>query len=185
MNSILHLQLAAASGLLGEGEVSHLNPLLDWIQTTWLNHLALDYSWTWPICESLHFIGMSLLFGSILVMDLRLIGVQHAAISSLSIHRMLPMAFIGFGINLATGIVFFFGDPHRYTINISFQLKVILLLLAGLNALLYSIKIAPMIAGAPPNADTPLPAKAVGLASILLWTGVLCFGRLIPYLGTG
>jgi hypothetical protein len=162
-----------------------MNPILDWMQTTWLNHLALDYTWTWPICETLHFIGMSLLFGSILIMDLRLIGVQHSLISSLSIHKMLPMAFIGFGINLLTGIVFIFGDPHRYAINISFQLKMILVLLAGLNALLYSVKVAPIIANAPPNADTPPIAKAVGAASILLWTGVLCFGRLIPYLGTG
>lgn len=162
-----------------------INPLLDWMQTTWLNHLALDYTWTWPICESLHFIGMSLLFGSILVMDLRLLGVQHAAISSLTVHRLLPMAFLGFGINLTTGIIFIFGDPHRYAINISFQTKMVLVLLAGLNALLYAIKVAPALERVGPNADTPPIAKAVGAASILLWTGVLCFGRLIPYLGTG
>jgi hypothetical protein len=162
-----------------------INPVLDWMQTTWLNHLALDYTWTWPICESLHFIGMSLLFGSILVMDLRLLGLQHAAISSLTVHRLLPMAFLGFGINLATGIVFCFGDPHRYAINISFQLKMVCVLLAGLNALLYAVKVAPALAEIPPNAATPPIAKAVGAASILLWTCVLCFGRLIPYLGTG
>jgi hypothetical protein len=162
-----------------------LNLVLDWMRTTWLNHLALDFTWTWPICESLHFIGMSFLFGSILVMDLRLLGVQHAAISSLTVHRLLPMAFLGFGINFLTGIVFCFGDPYRYAVNISFQIKMVLVLLAGLNALLYAIKVDPLLAKAPPNADPPPIAKAVGAASILLWTGVLCFGRLIPYLGTG
>jgi hypothetical protein len=162
-----------------------MNPILDWMETSWLNHFALDYTWTWVICETLHFMGMSLLFGSILVMDLRLIGVQHSLISSLSIHRMLPVAFLGFGINLATGIVFIFGLPQRYAINISFQIKMVLVLLAGLNSLLYWIKVAPVLAAARPHADTPPLAKAVGAASILLWTGVLCFGRLIPYLGTG
>ncbi|HEX5419033.1 MAG TPA: hypothetical protein VFY39_03470, partial [Gammaproteobacteria bacterium] len=116
---------------------------------------------------------------------LRLMGVQHPVISSLSIHRMLPMAFTGFGLNLLTGIIFCFGDPHRYAVNISFQTKMVLLVLAGLNALLYSIKIAPMMARIPAHAAPPIPARAVGFASIFLWTGVLIFGRLIPYLGTG
>jgi hypothetical protein len=184
MGFLMHLS-SVESGLLSPGAVTHLNPLLDWMQTTWISHLALDYSQTWPTLEIIHYIGLSLLFGAILVMDLRLMGVQHPAISSLSIHRMLPMAFIGFGLNVVTGIIFCFGDPHRYAINISFHLKMIFLLLAGLNALLYWIKIGPMLASAPPNADPPLPAKAVGLASIVLWTCVLVFGRLIPYLGTG
>ena len=119
--SFLHSLNSAAYGLLGASTASHLNPILDWMQTTWLNHLALDYSATWPTCEIIHYIGLSMLFGSILVMDLRLMGVQHPAISSLSVHRMLPMAFIGFALNLLTGIVFVFGDPHRYAINICVQ----------------------------------------------------------------
>ncbi|HEU4617257.1 MAG TPA: DUF6644 family protein [Gammaproteobacteria bacterium] len=184
MSFLSHLN-SAQSGLLSPDTVKHLNPVMDWMQTTWLSHLALDYSQTWPTLEITHYIGLSLLFGSILVMDLRLMGVQHPVISSLSIHRMLPMAFIGFGLNLLTGIIFCFGDPHRYAINISFQLKMICVLLAGINALIYWRKIGPMLAAVPPNADPPLPAKAVGFMSILLWTLVLIFGRLIPYLGTG
>src|SRR5690606_9919347 len=111
-----------------------MNSVLDWMQTTWINHLALNYAWTWPILETLHFIGMSLLIGSIFVMDLRLLGVQRV-IPSVTVHQLLPMAFLGFGINLLTGIVFVFGDPYRYTYNPSFQAKMVLILLAGLNAL--------------------------------------------------
>lgn len=161
-----------------------MNSILDWMQTTWLNSFALNYSWTWPIMETLHFIGMSLLIGSIIVMDLRLLGVQRV-IPSLTVHSLLPMAFIGFGINLLTGIVFLFGDPYRYAVNISFQIKMVLVLLAGLNALLYSIKVAPALAANPPQANTPPIAKAVGATSLVLWIAVICFGRLIPYLGTG
>ena len=161
-----------------------MNSVMDWMQTTWLNAFALNYAWTWPIMETLHFIGMSLLIGSILVMDLRLLGVQRV-IPSLTVHSLLPMAFIGFGINLLTGIVFLFGDPYRYAINISFQIKMVLVLLAGLNALLYAFKVAPAVAAAPPHAQTPPLAKAVGGVSLALWISVICFGRLIPYLGTG
>ncbi len=161
-----------------------MNSVLDWMQSTWLNSLALNYAWTWPTLETLHFLGMSLLIGAILLMDLRLLGVQRI-ISSRTVHALLPLAFVGFGINLLTGIVFVFGDPYRYAVNISFQLKMLLVLLAGLNALLYAVKVAPAMAAAGPHDQPPPLARAVGAASLVLWIGVICFGRLIPYLGTG
>lgn len=161
-----------------------MNSVLDWMETTWINSLALNYTWTWPTLETLHFIGMSLLIGSIFVMDLRLLGVQRV-IPSLTVHQLLPMAFVGFGLNLLTGIVFVFGDPYRYASNPSFQVKMVLILLAGLNALLYAFKVAPQLAAAPQQSDTPALAKAVGATSLALWIGVICFGRLIPYLGLG
>lgn len=161
-----------------------MNAVLDWMESTWINSLALNYAWTWPIMETIHFVGMSLLIGSIIVMDLRLLGVQRV-IPSMTVHSLLPLAFIGFGLNLLTGIVFMFGDPYRYAVNISFQIKMVLVLLAGLNALLYAIKVAPALASTGPQSDPPTIAKAVGATSLVLWIGVVCFGRLIPYLGTG
>ncbi|MFO7286719.1 MAG: hypothetical protein LOD94_04445 [Gammaproteobacteria bacterium] len=161
-----------------------MNALLDWMQSTWLNSLALNYQWTWPIAETLHFLGMSLLIGAIFVMDLRLLGVQRLIPAS-TVHALLPIAFLGFGLNFLTGLIFVFGDPHRYFVNISFQIKMVLILLAGLNALLYAVKVSPALAAAGPNAPTPPLAKAVGGASLVLWIGVICFGRLIPYLGSG
>ena len=161
-----------------------MNSVFNWMESTWINSLALNYTWTWPILETLHFIGMSLLIGAILVMDLRLLGVQRV-IPSLTVHQLLPLAFIGFGINLLTGIVFLFGDPFRYAANPSFQMKMVLILLAGLNALLYAKKVAPALHAAPQHSDTPGIAKAVGATSIVLWIGVIVFGRLIPYLGLG
>jgi hypothetical protein len=161
-----------------------MQELADWLESTWLNGLVLGYAWTWPTLETLHFVGLCLLIGAILIMDLRLIGLQRI-IPLAAVHRLVPVAFIGFGINLITGVLFCFGDPHRYFINISFQLKMLLVLLAGLNALIYYLKVEPALARAAPDADTPPLAKAVGAASIALWIGVLAFGRLIPYLGTG
>jgi hypothetical protein len=161
-----------------------MNPVLDWMQTTWLNQLALNYAWTWPTLESLHFLGLCLLIGAILIMDLRLIGFERL-IPLRAVHGLVPLAFLGFGINLATGLMFCFGDPYRYAINIAFQIKMVLVLLAGLNALLYYVKVEPLLAAVGPHGKTPPLAKAVGAASILLWFGVLTYGRLIPYLGTG
>lgn len=161
-----------------------MDPILIWMESTWLNNLVVGYAWTWPTLESLHFVGLSLLMGALIVMDLRLIGFERAIPIS-AVHSLMPLAILGFAINLITGVLFCFGDPFRYAINISFQLKMILVLLAGLNFLLYYFKVEPMLLAAGPTDSTPPIAKAVGVCSLAFWTGVLVYGRLIPYLGTG
>lgn len=158
--------------------------IANWMQSTWLNNLVIGYAWTWPTLETLHFVGLCLLIGALLVMDLRLIGFEKAIPIS-AVHRLVPVALVGFFINAVTGVLFCFGDPHRYFINISFQLKMLLLVLAGLNFLLYWLKVEPEMLRAGPDSAPPPLARAVGVASLLFWFGILSFGRLIPYLGTG
>ena len=99
--------------------------------------------------------------------------------------RDSPYTFIGFGINLVTGVLFYFGDPWRYTINISFQIKMLLIILAGINALLFYLLIDKKMPSWEAHGDTPDSAKVIGASSLVLWFGVLILGRLIPYLGTG
>jgi hypothetical protein len=158
--------------------------LADWMQSTWVNNLVIGYAWTWPTLETLHFVGLCLLIGALLIMDLRLMGFERIIPIS-AVHSLLPVALIGFFINAGTGVLFCFGDPHRYFINISFQLKMLLVVLAGLNFLLYYWKVEPALLRAPADAPPPPLARAVGVASLLFWFGILSFGRLIPYLGTG
>lgn len=157
----------------------------DWIETTWLHDFALGTFWAWPAMETLHFIGMCLLFGPIIVMDLRLLGFDRANIPILSVHSLVPITIAGFVINLLTGTVFVFGDPNRYAINISFQIKMVLVLIAGINAIWFWRKVTPILENLGPHENPPMSVKAIGLLSLASWTGVLCFGRLIPYLGTG
>lgn len=159
--------------------------ILNWMEGTWLNQLVVGYAWSWPTLETLHFVGMCLLFGPIIIMDLRLLGFDRRAMPVEAVHKLIPLTLAGFTINLVTGILFCFGDPHRYAINISFQLKMLLVILAGLNALFFWIKVTPVLEAVGPNGDPPIWIKLVGVASLLMWTGVLAFGRLIPYLGTG
>lgn len=156
-----------------------------WMESTWINDLVVGYAWTWPTLETLHFIGMCLLFGPIIIMDLRLMGFDRLSIPAVSVHQLIPLTLAGFVINLVTGVMFLFGDPYRYTINISFQLKMLFVLLAGINAIYFWMKVTPIIERGGPHQDVPVSIKAVGFLSLALWTGVLCFGRLIPYLGTG
>lgn len=149
--------------------------LNSWIQETY---------WLWPVMEISHFIGLSLLFGGLLVIDLRMAG-HFRSFDPAATHRLLSFVLVGFGINLTTGILFFYGDPMRYSVNIGFQIKMGLVLLAGLNAALYYWKVSPIMHGWDATTPSPPIAKLVAYTSLALWAGVLLCGRLIPYVGTG
>ena len=170
---------------MGEDLPNWIIPILNWMESTWINEFALGPQWTWPIMETLHFTGMCLLFGPLLIMDLRLLGFDRLALPESAVHKLVPLTITGFVINLLTGIVFLFGNPYRYAMNISFAIKFVLIILAGLNALYFWKKALPILERAGPHGDAPTSIKVVGLSSLLLWTGVLATGRLIPYLGTG
>jgi len=157
---------------------------MNWAGSTKLYYFMTSDPWTWPTMETLHFFGMSLLLGSLLVIDLRLMGF-FKRISIHTAHKLLPYAFIGFGINLVTGVLFYFGDPWRYTINISFRIKMLLIILAGVYALLFYLLIDKKMPSWEAHGGTPGLAKVIGASSLGLWFGVLILGRLIPYLGTG
>ena len=92
---------------------------------------------------------------------------------------------MGFFINLTTGMLFLIGDPARYAVNIGFQIKMLLILIAGLNALWFAVKISPILIDWDPYGDTPSAAKISAYVSLSAWFGILLLGRLIPYVGTG
>lgn len=161
-----------------------MNSVYDWMESTPINEVVMYYRWSWPALEALHFLGLCLLIGSILVMDLRLIGFQRT-IPLRAVHKLMPFAIAGFSINLLTGVGFLFGDPKLYAINYAFWVKMSLVLLAGINFLYYLFRVEPALAHLGPHDATPAQAKLVGGASLFFWFGVLLYGRLLPYLGTG
>ena len=140
--------------------------------------------WLWPIMEILHFIGLSLLLGALIVIDLRMIGFFRG-MDIRATHALLPWVFVGFALNLVTGVLFFFGDPFRYASHTGFQLKMILVVIAGLNALWYYWKIHPAMHDWDADTDPPGLAKIIASISLVTWTGVLLLGRWIPYISTG
>ncbi len=159
--------------------------ILEWMEATWLNSLMLDWAWSWVVAETIHFTGMCLLYGPIIMMDLRLVGLARKRMSASSVHVLVPVALTGFAINLITGILFLFGLPFRYAMNISFQIKMVLLFLAGINVLYFWRRASEVLTTGGASDQVPLESRFIGLTSLLLWTGVIIFGRMMPYLGTG
>ena len=136
--------------------------------------------WVWPTCETLHFVGLSLLFGIAALVDLRILGMMRR-LSFRAVHRLMPWSILGFGLNMITGFFFFVGAPQQYTSNPVFHWKLILMMLAGLNVLYFTIFDEAWAVGA--DEDAPFTAKAVAATALILVVGVLYCGRMLPFLG--
>jgi hypothetical protein len=137
-------------------------------------------TWVWATCETLHFVGLCLLFGIASFVDLRMLGVMKG-ISFQALHRMLPWGVLGFGINMITGMFFFVAASDQYTTNTVYQWKLVLIMLAGLNVLYFTIFDEPWEVGA--GDDAPPMAKFVAASAFALVIGVIFCGRMLPFLG--
>ena len=133
-----------------------------------------------PTCETLHFVGLSLLFGALLLVDVRGMGF-FKSMPLLELHRLVPVALLGFAINAITGFLFMCLDPSVYLNNPAFLFKMALIPIAGINALVFEVCIFRRLrAGYAHVEDSALVKISSGL-SLLLWVGVLAGGRWIPF----
>ena len=163
-----------------------IDSLALWMNGTFVASAVLNISWIWPACETLHFLGMALLFGVAGLLDLRMLGLLKG-LSLASLQRLLPWAVLGFVINLVTGILFVFpAAASTYFHNLGFQLKLAFIVIAGVNALLfYMTGLSVRVDAVGPGEDAPPAAKLVAATSLFLWAGVIFWGRLLPWTGPG
>ena len=161
-----------------------MESLVIWMENSPINEWMTSVGLVWPTAEIFHFIGLSLLLGSMLIIDLRLFGFFRS-IAMETTHKLLKWAGIGFALNLVTGVLFLFGDPYRYAANIGFRIKATLILVAGLNAIWFYVKIMPVMGSWGPDDNPPVIAKTIAVVSLGAWVCILLLGRLIPYVGTG
>ena len=160
-----------------------LQPLADWLTKTSLSAFVINHAWVWPACESLHFVGLALLIGNVGLLDLRLLGFEKR-LSFMAVNRFILWALLGFAINLATGILFFVGNPAQYVHNVAFGWKVLFMPLAGANVLtFYATGTYRAVAMLGPGDDAPPLAKFIAATSLFLWIGVMYMGRMLPYIG--
>ena len=153
-----------------------------WLKSTKLSSFVTGYPWVWPACETLHFIGLALLVGTIAVVDLRMLGIGKG-LPFAPLHRLVRWGIAGFTMNLITGFMFYAGEPSQYIHNGTFQLKILFILFAGINALVFEFTVLPEVKGLGPGDDAPLKAKVIALTSLFLWVGVTYLGRMLPFLG--
>jgi hypothetical protein len=145
-----------------------------------------DHGWSWPVLEMFHFIGMALLIGTVGIVDLRILGVGKGVPLAV-LERLIPWGVAGFLLNAATGFVFIMGDPFQgpaqyFGGNVAFQVKMVLIVLAGVNLFaFYFTGLSRAVTEMGAEEDAPRPAKIIAIASLALWFGVIYFGRMIMY----
>jgi hypothetical protein len=140
---------------------------------------ANSESWVWPASETLHFIGMMMLFGVALVINLRMLGMMKSIPFS-ALHRLLPLGVLGFVLNVVTGMIFYLASPEMYFLNAGFSAKIFMIVLAGVTVIYFTVFQDPWTIGA--DKDAPLSAKVVSVCTTGLLLGAMYFGRMLPFL---
>jgi uncharacterized protein DUF6644 len=159
-----------------------MDAIATWLETSRLAVFVNNTNWAWATCETLHFIGMALLIGCVGILDLRMLGVgKRLAVAPL--HRLIPYGVAGFLINLLTGMIFFVTIPRQYMYNVAFIAKMGLVLIAGINVLVFYTTVYRATESLGPGDDAPFMAKATAVVSLVAWFGVMYFGRMLPFIG--
>lgn len=157
-----------------------LTRVVQTLDSTALSAFVMDNAVVFPVLEMAHFLGLCLLLGSLLVVDLRVVGMARA-VPIQSVDKFVRFALAGFAINLATGLLFVVGDPGRYLVNIAFWAKMALIVVAGLNTAWFVRRVKPQMEAGVASADLTADAHVVAWLSLALWTCVIVLGRFIPY----
>ncbi len=159
-----------------------MDVFVPWLRATPASEWINSSTWIWPLCESLHFMGLSLLVGITGFFDLRLMGF-FKRVSIGAARDLMPFALVGFAVNVITGLVFLTGLPEQYANNPVWWYKVGFLMLAGLNALVYETRLSAKVLALEPGADPPTAVRLVGLVSLVSWFAVLYCGRMLAFIG--
>lgn len=140
--------------------------------------------YSFPIMEVIHVLSYAVFFGGMIMLDLRLLGVGRFISSQQTMRYILRIAWIAFALAVGSGILFFFVTPWEYPVNPVFQTKMLLILLAGLNALYMHKFLLANIDQWDLEVAPPTGVRISALISLLLWGGVVACGRLIAYSGS-
>jgi hypothetical protein len=159
-----------------------LDSLALWLVGTPLALYVNGHAWVWPACETLHFMGLTLLVGMVGLFDLRILGFA-AELPLGAAHKLVPLGVAGFVVNVVTGLVFVVARPEQYVHNPAFGWKLLFLGIAGLNVILFNRTVLVRTLGVGPGGQAPTLAKAIAGTSLFCWFAVLYFGRMLPFLG--
>lgn len=136
----------------------------------------------WNIMEGTHLITVGLFFGTILMVDLRLLGLlfRKVPVSEVS-DRVLPMTVVGFLTLIVTGILAFMSKPEEYYHNLFFRTKMLVLLIAIINLAIFHFKVQKTQGAWDKSENPPRAAKLSATISLVSWLIVISCGRLIAY----
>ena len=154
-------------------------PIFLALQESALGHAMRSSPALYPAVEILHIIGFVVLVGSILALDLRLLGLGRAIPIAPMAQLLLPLSRLGFALAIGMGFLLFSADAAHVVRNPAFQAKLLLIAAALVNIAIAHA--GPWRRVARWGTEAPGGARVTALLSLLLWLGAVCAGRLIAY----
>lgn len=154
---------------------------LAWLENSALSDIVRTVAWVYPAVETAHYVGLASLVGGIMLIDLRLLGVA----KSLPIGSMIGLlrwVWAGFIINVTTGTLIFIYGATGFGTNAAFLLKMSFMVLAGINALIFTIAAARSGSQWIESGRVPVFVKSIATASLVLWLCVVTTGRWMAYI---
>lgn len=159
-----------------------LRHLAEWVNEFPTSIAIRESQYFSPYLTVSHVVVMAFVAGLVLMMDLRLLGVANMRTPFSELQRKLfPWQMFGMTLATITGLTLAYSDPMRFYVNIFFWLKMLILLLAAINALAFHYTTYYDVARWDSAPITPFAAKLSGGISVVLWALVIVSGRLIPY----
>jgi hypothetical protein len=155
--------------------------ICQWIDGTRLNAMLRQSNWAFPALDTIHTLGIVLVAGTIMLVDLRLLGLGLRSVPMTQlVARIVPATLWGFGLMVVSGGLLFASEAVKMYHSPAFRIKVFLLALAGLNALMFHRTVYRDAANWEPSV-APVRARLAGLLSLVFWIAIIAAGRAIAY----
>ena len=153
-----------------------------WLDAQPLSTALHESLYAYPLIETTHVLTLCLFVGTVVMVDLRLLGVAFRDVPvSVMTSRVLPYTVVGFIIMFVTGVLLFYAIPIRTTQSIFFRVKVVMLIAAAINVWFFHRRVKRDREAWDGAAKPPLGARVSAGLSIALWSGVIVTGRMIAY----
>jgi hypothetical protein len=157
-------------------------PFFEWLENTPGSVAIRESILFYPLVETTHVLTLCLFLGMTAMWDLRILGLAMRRVPVSQVGgRLLPFAVAGFVLMVTSGGLLFYSGPVRAAQNIFFQVKMVMIVLAGLNAFVFHQTVYRRVADWDQAAVTPFRARVAGFLSLVLWAGVVVAGRMQAY----
>lgn len=162
--------------------MGHIASFLQWLEQTQFSTFLRESTLGEPIVESIHVLTLTLFLGFAMLLDLRLLGLclTRRRMSEV-LAQFNPYLMVGFTIMILTGTLLFVSDPVTFYPNTFLRIKMVMLIFAGLNVLVFNTTIGRKVDEWDQAPQTPRGAKVAAIVSLVLWAAIVACGRAIAY----
>ena len=158
-----------------------LRPLFEWVDAFPSSIAMRESLYAFPVLLTIHLISLVMFAGLVMMMDLRLLGVAYRSTPFSEVQaRLFPWQMVGMAVTSVAGLLLLYAQPMRYFGKVLYWIKMALMVLAGVNMLLFHF-ITYRSIDKWDIASPPVAAKVAGGLSLAMWAGIVTFGRLTAY----